>query len=236
MGKYGNVIMVFCLASALASGCGREEEPREESSRVTAGDVKEQAQQTYESAKLYSQEQIEEFQGRTKQELEEYGQKLDRLTERLEGLQAGAKEDLKQRIEEMRQKRDRAYAEFRELTSSSGQAWAELKSGVEGAMAELSRSYDRAKAEFDPNREGGTGHSGQLVPPNPTSATGTKLTGHHADRVGKLTRRCAKLKVNTPDLAEVTQRVAHTSPRNARRTGWSRSWMNRFAKQRRRIS
>jgi len=153
MRKYCNVINVLCMALALVSGCSREEQPREESPGVTSEDVKEQAKQTYESAKLYTQEQIENFQERTKQELEECDRNLERMTARLEGLQAEAKQALEVKIRTIREKRDEAYAKFRELKSSSGEAWAELKTGVENAMDELSKAYERAKGEFDTEAE-----------------------------------------------------------------------------------
>lgn len=38
MGRYGEVIVVFGIALGLASGCGREEQPPEESPGVTAGE------------------------------------------------------------------------------------------------------------------------------------------------------------------------------------------------------
>ena len=63
------------------------------------------------------------------------------MTERLEVLLAEVKQDLERKIGAMREKRDEAYAEFRELKPSSGQAWTELKSGVESAVEELSRAY-----------------------------------------------------------------------------------------------
>jgi hypothetical protein len=153
MGKCGIAISILWLAFALSSGCSPEEQLQERAPGVTAEDVKEKAKQTYESAKLFTQEQLEDFQERTRQELEEYDDKLDRLTTRLEGLQAETKHELARKIRAVREKRDKAYAKLRELKSSSEEAWAEMKSGVETAMEELSKAYERAKDEFDADSE-----------------------------------------------------------------------------------
>ena len=153
MWKYCNAVAILLMAFALASACTHEEQPQEETPGVSAEDVKEQAKQTYESAKLFTQEQIEDFQERTRQELEDYDRKLDLLTARLESLQAETELEVEGQIRAMREKQEKAYAELRELKSSSEEAWAEMKSGIESAMDELSKAYDRAKDEFDADTE-----------------------------------------------------------------------------------
>jgi hypothetical protein len=49
---------------------------------------------------------------------------------------------------ELRQKRDEVSAKLKELSSSSGKAWEQLKSGIDAAMEDLGNAYKKAAAEF----------------------------------------------------------------------------------------
>jgi len=51
-------------------------------------------------------------------------------------------------VMELRQKRDEVSAKLKELSSSSGKAWEQLKSGIDAAMDDLGNVYKKAAAEF----------------------------------------------------------------------------------------
>jgi len=46
------------------------------------------------------------------------------------------------------QKRDEVSEKLKELSSSSGSAWEQIKSGIEAALEELGNAYNKAVAEF----------------------------------------------------------------------------------------
>jgi hypothetical protein len=48
----------------------------------------------------------------------------------------------------LRQKRDEASEKLKELGSSSGNAWDQLKSGIDAAMEDLGNAYKKVVAEF----------------------------------------------------------------------------------------
>jgi hypothetical protein len=49
---------------------------------------------------------------------------------------------------ELRQKQDQVSAKLKELSSSSGKAWEQLKSCIEAAMDDLGNAYKKAVADF----------------------------------------------------------------------------------------
>ena len=51
-------------------------------------------------------------------------------------------------VMELRNKRDEVSAKLKELSSSSGKAWEQLKSGIDAAMDDLGNAYKKAAAEF----------------------------------------------------------------------------------------
>jgi hypothetical protein len=48
----------------------------------------------------------------------------------------------------LRQKRDEASEKLKRLGSSSGDAWEQLKSGIDAAMEDLGNAYKKVVAEF----------------------------------------------------------------------------------------
>ena len=51
-------------------------------------------------------------------------------------------------VMELRQKRDEVSAKLKELSSSSGKAWEQLKSGIDAALDDLGNVYKKDAAEF----------------------------------------------------------------------------------------
>ena len=51
-------------------------------------------------------------------------------------------------VMELRQKRDEVSAKLKELSSSIGKAWEQLKSGIDAAMDDLGNVYKKDAAEF----------------------------------------------------------------------------------------
>jgi hypothetical protein len=49
---------------------------------------------------------------------------------------------------ELRHNQDQVSAKLKELSSSSGNAWEQLKSGIDAAMEDLGNAYKKAAAEF----------------------------------------------------------------------------------------
>jgi hypothetical protein len=52
------------------------------------------------------------------------------------------------KLMELRQKRDAVSEKLKELGSAGGNAWEQVKSGIEEALEELANAYKKAAAEF----------------------------------------------------------------------------------------
>ncbi|PJB34986.1 MAG: hypothetical protein CO107_11815, partial [Deltaproteobacteria bacterium CG_4_9_14_3_um_filter_51_14] len=63
-------------------------------------------------------------------------------------LEGDAKVKAEQQITALRQKRDAVSEKLKELSSSSGSAWEQLKSGLDAAMDDLIDAYKKVVAEF----------------------------------------------------------------------------------------
>ncbi|MEN9261342.1 MAG: hypothetical protein Q6L60_10305 [Thermostichus sp. HHBFW_bins_43] len=77
---------------------------------------------------------------------------MDEIIVQIEKLEASAKraenEAKDKRLEALKLKREAFEEKLRSLQNSSGEAWEELKSGLESAWGELQSALDNAFAKF----------------------------------------------------------------------------------------
>jgi len=115
---------------------------------VSEEDVKKEAKEAYDATKTYTQEQMQAFREKTETRLAEYKKEIDQLQAKAEKLGDDAKAKAEQQLTALRQKRDEVSEKLKVLSSSSGNAWEKVKSGVDSAMDDLSKAYQKAAAEF----------------------------------------------------------------------------------------
>jgi DNA-binding transcriptional regulator GbsR (MarR family) len=139
---------MLLLALGAFPGCGEKEQPETKSTSVSKEDVKKEAKEAYEATKAYTQEQMQAFRKQMEIKLNEYGEKIDQLEAKAEKLGGDAKAKAEQQLTALRQKRDEVSEKLKELGSSSGNAWDQLKSGIDAAMEDLGNAYKKAVAEF----------------------------------------------------------------------------------------
>ncbi|MCC5899399.1 MAG: hypothetical protein EA395_02995, partial [Phormidium sp. GEM2.Bin31] len=94
-------------------------------------------------------EERKEYQGKMETQLQEWGAKIDELQAKAEQAGGDAKDDLNQRIDNLKSKRDDMQKHLADLKSASDDAWSSLKSGFQNAWDEFSRSVEEAKSKFD---------------------------------------------------------------------------------------
>jgi len=143
-------LSAIMLLSALAAlpGCGEKEESRSNPGTVSKEDVKEEAMEAYDTAKAYTKEQMQAFHEQMKTRLAKYNDDIDQLQANAEKLGGDTKAKAEQQLTALRQKRDEVSEKLKELSSSSGDAWEQLKSGIDAAMDDLGNAYKKAVAEF----------------------------------------------------------------------------------------
>jgi chromosome segregation ATPase len=115
---------------------------------VSKEDVKNKVKEAYDATKTYTQEQMQAFGEQTETRLAEYKKEIDQLQVKAEKLEGDAKAKAEQQLTALRQKRDEVSEKLKDLSSSSGNAWEQLKSGIDAAMEDLGNAYKKAAAEF----------------------------------------------------------------------------------------
>ena len=141
-------ILLLLALGALAAGCGESERSQSKPASVSKEDVKKQAKQAYDATKSYTQEQMQAFREQTEAKIAEYEKDIDLLQAKAEKMGDDAKAKAEQQLTVLRQKRDAVSEKLQELGSSGGDAWEQIKSGIEAALEDLGNAYKKAAAEF----------------------------------------------------------------------------------------
>ncbi len=142
------LLAVLLLFPWVLSGCGDKDQPQSKSETVSSDDVKKEARDAYEATKAYTQEQMQAVREQMETKLDEYGKEIDQLQAKAEKLEGDARAKAEQQLTALRQKRDAVAEKVKELGSSSGSAWEQLKSGIDAAMEDLANTYKNVVAEF----------------------------------------------------------------------------------------
>ncbi len=144
----GLLTIMVLLALMTVPGCSEKENPQSKDAAVSKEDVKKEVKEAYNAAKAYTQEQIQSFQEEMESKLAEYKQAIDQMQAKVEKLEGDANTKAEQRMTELRHRTDEVSGKLIELSSSSGDAWGQLISGIEEAMEGLGSAYRKAVAEF----------------------------------------------------------------------------------------
>ena len=144
----GLLAVMLLLAFGALPGCGEKEESRSNPGTVSKEDIKEEAMEAYDTAKAYTQDQMQAFHEQMKTRLSEYNDDIDQLQVKVEELGGDAKIKAEQQMTALRQKRDEASKKLQELSSSGENSWEQLKSGIDAVMEDLGTAYKKVAAEF----------------------------------------------------------------------------------------
>ncbi len=144
----GLLAIMLLLAIGALPGCGEKEQIESKSATVSKQEVKKEVKEAYEATKAYTREQMQAFQEQAETRLDEYKKAVDQLQVNAEKLEGDAKAKAEQQLTALRQKRDEVSEKLKDLRSSSGNAWEQLKSGVDEAMEDLGNAYKKAAFEF----------------------------------------------------------------------------------------
>jgi chromosome segregation ATPase len=144
----GLLAIMLLLALGALPGCGEKEQTQSKPANVSKEDVMEKAKEAYDTTKAYTQEQMQAFREQTETRLAEYEKEIDQMQATAEKLEGDAKAKAEQQLTALRQKRDEVSEKLKDLSSSSGHAWEQLKSGIDAAMEDLAKAYKKAAAEF----------------------------------------------------------------------------------------
>jgi len=144
----GLLAIMLLMAVGILAGCGDNEQTQSKPAAVSKEDVKKQAKEAYDTTKVYTQEQMQAFREQTEARLAEYEKDIVQLQAKAQKLEGDAKAKAEQQLTQLRQKRDAVAEKIKELGSSGGKAWEQIKSGAEAALEDLGNTYKKVAAEF----------------------------------------------------------------------------------------
>jgi len=136
-------IMVGSLM--LLSACSEKKEPEK---KVTGEQMKKEVKEAGSAAMAYSKEKAEEYKKQVEAELEEYEGKIKSYVNKMNDMGAEAKASAQKQLDKLEEQQEAAKKKLSELKSASGEAWEDLKKGMENSMDELKSAFDQAASQF----------------------------------------------------------------------------------------
>lgn len=115
---------------------------------VTKQDVKNQAVETMEKAKVYAEQQRQEYTKQVQATLDDLSKKIDQLKEQAKIAKGEALTKIQGALADLKVKQDQAKQKMQELGSSTGAAWEQVKAGVDKAVTDLQKAYNDASSYF----------------------------------------------------------------------------------------
>ena len=118
----------------LAAGCERREPPK-----VTAREVGEKVGEAAGAGARYASQEKDEYVARTRQALDDARAEIDGLKAEARKARADAMGKLQRRIDVLEARWRLAERKLSELRSAGGEAWKDLRSGLDRAVEDLKR-------------------------------------------------------------------------------------------------
>jgi len=87
----------------------------------------------------------DEYVKKARGDIDELGREIDRLERKAKKSGSAAHEAVDKNIKDLKAQRKTAKSHLADLKRASGQAWANLKSGVDEAIADLKKSVDKVR-------------------------------------------------------------------------------------------
>ncbi len=141
--------LILGLTVLAMASCARDEDERANNLEGELGDVKEEVREAGEAAQAYAARTKDELLAGAKQELDQLDARLQEWERKAETKSEEARAEARQTLAALKEKRKKVAEQFEEIQNSSGEAWKEVKSGFEAAMADFRKAFREAKGKFD---------------------------------------------------------------------------------------
>ncbi len=89
-----------------------------------------------------------EYIEKAKARLDQWNAEIEKLKAKADEAEADAKVGYQKQIEEIRAQRDEAEKKMKEMQAASGDAWHEMKAGLDKAWDDLGKAFQNAMARF----------------------------------------------------------------------------------------
>ncbi len=134
--------------SVFIAGCEKHEPARDagkEPAKVTEREVEKKVAEAAGAVADYAKQEKDEYVARAQKAVDEAKAEIDELKARAKKARASAKRKLKRQIKASEGRWKVAERKLGELKSASGEAWKDLKSGVDKAIEDLKPSPAKKK-------------------------------------------------------------------------------------------
>lgn len=153
-------LLIFGIPGFFMTACSEQDQTAEKTTQnnakienlaTTPEDIKKEAKDLARTTMAYTEEQKTLYMEKIENRMEHYSQKLDELETKLDMMHEQAKADLAVEMEKLQQKKRDVAEKVKELQSASGEAFDDLKDGMDRAMEEMDKAYDKALSRFGEN-------------------------------------------------------------------------------------
>ena len=159
MHRYGIVPIIVVITSiVLLTACSEQQpatektappEAKVEKLATTPADIGKEAKDLAATTMAYTEEQKAQYQIKIQEKLAQYNQNFIELEAKLVMMNEQARADLAAEIEKLNDKKAVVATKVKELQGTGGEAWADLKAGMDKAFMEMDKAYDKARSRFE---------------------------------------------------------------------------------------
>lgn len=151
-------IALLVAAGLLFTACSEQkktadkatpEKAKVESLATTPADIKKEANDLAKTTRSYAEEQKELYTQEILARLAQYNQKLIDLNRKVAMLGAQTEAQAMAEVDNFYRKKDQVAEKVRQLQAASAEAYEDLKDGMDKAIEEMDRAYDKAMSRFE---------------------------------------------------------------------------------------
>ena len=144
----------FCL---FLFACSDQKETAEKSTpdrakvenlATTPEDIKKEAADLAKTTMAYTQEKKELYMEKIRKKMAQYNQQIMELDSKFTAMSEQARIEVAEQVEDLNRKKAEMNLKVRELQATSGEAFEDLKEGMDKAMDDMDKAYEQAVSRF----------------------------------------------------------------------------------------
>ncbi len=142
------LLIISCSDQKQSAETAPPEKAKVESLATTPADIKKEAGDLARTTLNYAEEQKEQYTQEVLSRLAQYNEKLIALDRKIAMLGEQAKAETMEEVANFNRKKEQVSEKFRELQAASGEAYEDLKDGMEKSIEEMDKAYAQAMSRF----------------------------------------------------------------------------------------
>jgi Skp family chaperone for outer membrane proteins len=140
---------MLCLATAglmtlTLTGCPQPTATK----KITTEDVRRETKEAAQTGKEFLAQKKAEYQKELDKKLDEMNVELKKWQEKAEKASGDAKAEMEKQVKDLQAQRDALAAKAKDFANDTGEAWEEVKKGLEKSWTELKEAFDKASDKY----------------------------------------------------------------------------------------